>query len=204
MGRFGENAKTFFEGVYNESVPWEVGQIQPELLKIFKAFPPSGNVLDIGCGSGDTAIDIARLGYNVVGIDFVDAAIENAKVKLMEINKNESLNITYICGNGLQPSKLGVDFGAIVDSGFMHLFNDDELYPYIEEIRTTLAPNGRVYLIEFSYEFGIPKAPRAIAEETIRFLFEDDKWKILSLKEGEFINKVSPVPAVVACIEKKN
>jgi len=46
------------------------------MATLVKQFPPRGPVLDVGCASGDLAIHLARLGHEVLGVDFVQDAIE--------------------------------------------------------------------------------------------------------------------------------
>lgn len=202
MGRFGDDGKAFFSAVYQSEVPWEIGDIQPALKALLTAYPPYGTVLDVGCGGGDTAIAIGLLGYEVLGIDFVESAIKKAHEKLRCSKNPQPVNIRFICGSGLRPSAYGKDFGVIIDSGFMHLFDDKELKGYFADIYDALAVGGRIYLIEFSHEFEIPNAPRAITKEMLQEAFRPERWKFLALKDGFFANKVSPVPATIACIEK--
>ncbi len=54
---------------------------------------PGDTVLDVGCGNGSVAFDIAKKAKNVVGIDIDDDNIRTAK-------KNFLLdNVDYICGD---------------------------------------------------------------------------------------------------------
>ncbi len=56
------------------------GEPYPELIEFFANFPKKGKVLDLGCGQGRDAIALARLGFEVIGID-------NSKVGIDQMNK---------------------------------------------------------------------------------------------------------------------
>ncbi|MCG8309919.1 MAG: class I SAM-dependent methyltransferase [Cytophagales bacterium] len=71
------------------------GEPYPELIDFFKSYEPKGKLIDLGCGQGRDSIPLARLGYEVTGID-------NSKIGIAQmINKsdNEHLNITGLVGD---------------------------------------------------------------------------------------------------------
>ena len=82
MSRFGSDPLAFFNSVYKEIPPWDIGAPQPAMSALLAKYPPTNPVLDVGCGSGDLSIYLAQLGYQVVGIDFVETAITSAQEKV--------------------------------------------------------------------------------------------------------------------------
>lgn len=71
------------------------GEPYPELISFFTESPEKGKLLDLGCGQGRDAIALARLGYEVIGID-------NSKVGIDQMNqvaKSEKLNLTGQTGD---------------------------------------------------------------------------------------------------------
>jgi hypothetical protein len=62
----------FFDSAYGETPPWDIGAAQPDLIALFNEYPPAGPVLDLGCGTGDLALALARRGLTVLGIDLAE------------------------------------------------------------------------------------------------------------------------------------
>ena len=51
------------------------------LKELIKLFPPNNSIkiLDAGCGNGKAMKDMISLGYNVIGVDISEFAIDNLK-----------------------------------------------------------------------------------------------------------------------------
>jgi SAM-dependent methyltransferase len=200
MSRF---TPEFFDSVYRETPPWDIGAAQPAILELLDEHPAQSPVLDAGCGSGDHAIALAERGLHVVGIDVVEAAIEQARAKAQAGPPEIASRLEFIVGDGLRPSQLGRTFGAVVDSGFFHLFDQDTRDRYAADLAATLAPGGRLYLLEFAVEFDIPNTPLKVTEDELRARFsEAGGWRILALRPAQFQSRIAPVAAVAACIER--
>ncbi|WP_319019181.1 class I SAM-dependent methyltransferase [Microbispora sitophila] len=71
--------------------PWDTGVTPPELVALVEgrgegheeshgALPP-GRALELGCGTGTNAVYLARHGWEVVAVDLIDRAIEQAREK---------------------------------------------------------------------------------------------------------------------------
>ena len=204
MSRFGPDPLAFFNSVYQATPPWEIGAPQPAMAALLSRIPPAGPILDLGCGSGDLAIYLAKLGYEVVGVDFVESAIKNAQVKLGSLPQETRQLLKFQVADALKPTRLQKKFGAVVDSGFYHLFDTEQCARLVDEIADTFLPNGRYYLHEFAVEFSVPNVPRQITADELQTRFSVDKgWRILEIRAVEFLNRVSaPVPAICGCIER--
>src|SRR3989442_4416397 len=60
--------------------PWDSGIRSAELVRVLDAgLLPGKTVLEIGCGTGTNAIALARRGYRVTAVDFVDMAVRRAR-----------------------------------------------------------------------------------------------------------------------------
>lgn len=204
MSRFGSDPQEFFNFVYSDIPPWDIGGPQPAMSELIERYPPAGPILDVGCGSGDLAIFMAQLGHQVIGIDFVETAIHRARQKASSLPPETASYLDFQVANALKPSLLQRQFGSVVDSGFYHLFDPDECGQFVDELAQVLLPGGRYYLHAFAIEFSIPNLPRQVSAEEIQARFTVDRgWKILEVQAVEFLSRVAPpVPAVRACIER--
>lgn len=203
MSRFGPDPQSFFDAVYQQTPPWDIGGPQPALSALLDELPPSSPVLDVGCGSGDHAIALARRGLEVLGVDVVQEAIVQARAKAQAQPAEVAGLLEFQVADALRPSLLGRRFGAVVDSGFFHLFSAEAGDRFVEELAATLLPGGRYYLLAFAVEFGIPNVPRAVSQEEVRARFTPERgWRILALREAVFQNRVAATPAMCACLER--
>lgn len=200
MSRF---TPEFFDSIYRETPPWEIGAAQPAVLELVDAHPPASPVLDAGCGSGDHAIALAQRGLHVVGVDVVEAAVEQARAKAQAGAREVASRLEFVVGDALRPSRLGGPFGAVVDSGFFHLFDQATRDRYAADLATALVPGGRLYLLAFAVEFDMPNTPLKVTADELRARFTADRgWRIAELRPAQFLSRIAPVPAVAACIER--
>ena len=74
---------TDFEARFRRGdTPWEDPHPWHGLEDLFRRFVPAGaTILDVGCGLGTNALQLASLGYRVAGIDVSPSAIETAEAR---------------------------------------------------------------------------------------------------------------------------
>ena len=204
MSRFGSNPLDFFNSVYQDIPPWDIGAPQPAMAALLNEYPPTSPILDLGCGTGDLAIYLAKLGYQVTGIDFVEKAIANCRERAGSLPVEVTRLLDFQVADALKPSLLQRQFGAVVDSGFFHLFDSEQCDQLMDEVGRILLPGGHYYLHEFDVEFPISGMPRRISAEEMQSRFTPEGgWRIKEIRSVEFLSRVAPpVPATCACIER--
>ncbi|MEW5851579.1 MAG: class I SAM-dependent methyltransferase [Myxococcota bacterium] len=199
MSRFSAD---FFHNVYRETAPWDVGKAQPGMTALLDEVPPEGPVLDVGCGTGDLVLEVARRGLHVVGIDIVEKAIAEARTRAGQL-PDLLPRVQFRVGDALQPSLLPDRFASVVDCGFFHVLESHVRDRFVDELTRTLLPGGRYYLLAFAVEFPMPNTPLKVTEEELRARFGADRgWSVVVVRAAQFQSRVQPVPAVAAVIQR--
>lgn len=195
-----------FDSAYRETPPWDVGEPQPALMALLDEYPPTGPVLDAGCGTGDLALALAQRGFTVLGVDLAEAAITRARAKAAAAAPEVGRLVEFRVGDALHPGLLPGPFGAVVDSGFFHLLDSLERESFAHELAATLATGGRYYLLGFAIASPIPNAPRQVLESELQALFAPEHgWRVLALRPARFLvrsTRGNDVPALAACVER--
>jgi SAM-dependent methyltransferase len=106
-----------------KNTPWDIGKPDFNLIEVVNETPiQKCKALDIGCGTGDNSIWLAQNGFNTIGTDTSDEALEMAKDKAAKANVTASfLNIDF-----LTQEVEGAPFGFVFDRGCFHSFSSEE------------------------------------------------------------------------------
>jgi protein-L-isoaspartate(D-aspartate) O-methyltransferase len=127
----------FWNKMFSEGRDYQVFN-QILLNKIIKDQRVGGEVLDVGCGTGDLVIKLSERGMSVTGLDFSSVAIEKAKQRLA--SKNISANL--ILGN---IGSINTQFDAIFCKLVYAFINDKE--NFLRAIKNGLKEGGVFILI---------------------------------------------------------
>jgi cyclopropane fatty-acyl-phospholipid synthase-like methyltransferase len=147
--------KTFYRLGF---VPWDGHPLAKSLQELIEgdgALAP-GTALDLGCGTGDNSIYLAKHGWKVTGVDFVAKAVDKARAKA-EADK-VAVNFTRADVTRLSSEGVGSDFGLIVDNGCLHGMSPEDRDAYVREVTAVAARDARLLLVEFvtGGSYGVP------------------------------------------------
>jgi SAM-dependent methyltransferase len=171
---------TFFNESYKGTPPWDVGHPQAEFVKLANDGSIRGRVLDVGCGTGESAILFAGLGLEALGLDAAPLAIEKARRKASERHSRA----TFVLGDALHLERLKQRFDTVTDCGLFHTFSDRARLQFTKSLRSALNEGGTYFMLCFSDRE--PEGwggPRRVSRGEIRATFGDG-WKVNWIREA--------------------
>lgn len=176
--------KTMFDDYYaTHTAPWVLGEAQPEIVEQERAGRIAGTVLDIGCGLGDNTLFLTERGYDVLGADFSEEAIRQARQNAA----NRDVPARFEVGDALRLDR-AESFDTVVDSAVFHCFDEQDQQHYTRNLHRMCRPGAVVHLLVGATpddsEGDIPPGPPRVSEQTIRQAFGEG-WQVEELRAAE-------------------
>ena len=175
-GRFGD--------AYEGAPPWDIDGPQPVVVELAEAGRITGPVLDAGCGTGENALYLAGRGFEVVGVDFVAAAVEAARGKA----RSRGLQAEFLVLDALRLGELGRTFATVLDSGLFHVFGDDDARRYAGAVAAVLRPDGRCFVHGMSDVEPRP-GPPPVTQAGLRAAFDRPPLRVVSIEAAVMLNR---------------
>lgn len=159
--------------------PWEIGGPQPAFAEVIEHEVKGPAVLDVGCGSGDLAIALARRGHDVTGVDVSAVAIEAARGKAAAAG----LTIHFEVQDATRLSLTAAPFDSVFDSGLLHSLPrlaDVAVGDYLALLPELVAPGGRLFVLAVSAAGG---QGFGVTDEFLRESFPAPLWAETRIEE---------------------
>jgi SAM-dependent methyltransferase len=181
--------------------PWDVGKPDFNLIEVVTSHPvPPGKALDVGCGTGDNTIWLAQHGFQAVGTDFTDMAIDKAREKAAEADAN----CEFLVVNFLEKQIAGQPFGFVFDRGLFHSFRAaGDRVAFAEHVAGHLADGGLWLSIVGNADETRdgPGPPRRTALDIVSAV--EPCFEILSLRTSHFESRSLNPPRAWQCLMRK-
>jgi ubiquinone/menaquinone biosynthesis C-methylase UbiE len=179
-----------FAGMYAEGIPpWQIDRPQPEVIQLLENGKFESPVLDLGCGTGDNTIELARRGLVVKGLDAVPEALERARKKTEQAGLKQSPE--FILGDALRLAESGLKARTLLDCALFHTFSDEERREYIRGLEEVLSPGGRLHILSFSELETRQPGPRRLSLSEITGSFGAG-WRVEDSVRCRYWDRVRP------------
>jgi ubiquinone/menaquinone biosynthesis C-methylase UbiE len=179
-----------FAGMYAEGIPpWQIDRPQPEVLQLIEQGKFESPVLDLGCGTGDNTIELARHGLVVKGLDAVTEALERARKKMEQAGLKQSPE--FVLADALRLAESGLKVRTVLDCALFHTFSDEERREYILGLEAVLSPGGRLHILSFSELETRQPGPRRLSLSEITGSFGAG-WRVEDSVRCRYWDRVRP------------
>lgn len=171
-----------FEKCYRKGLkPWDSGVACPELLRALDAGLLKGeSLLEIGCGTGTNAIELARRGFQVTAADFVKQAVDAARAKAQAAK----VKIDFRVGDVLKDD-FGGPYDALFDRGVYHHIRKVNLPRFIETVTKVTRKGTRWLSLAGNAKEQHDPGPPTVSEKDLRAELSPH-FEILELREFRF------------------
>jgi SAM-dependent methyltransferase len=162
-------------------LPWDTGIPEPLLVEMIesRAIRP-GRALDVGCGTGTNAIFLAQHGFDVLGIDISEVAVEKARAKAQG-------RCRFAAADFLAAPPADGPFQFVFDRGCFHVFDGEgERARFAQNVAAALVEHG-LWLSLIGSTEGPPRdegPPRRSARDVMNAI--EPSLEIVQLLSTEF------------------
>ena len=171
---------SFWQSKYDSNqTGWDRGAVSPQLITLCneQLLKPC-RIAVPGCGSGWELIELAGRGFDVVGIDYTQAAIERSQALL----KKHHLVAELILADVLK-FDISKKFDAVYEQTCLCAIHPDSWVKYAKQLHTWLKPGGSLFLMamqiprKLAVEEGVIEGPPYHCDiNAIRALFSSTYW----------------------------
>lgn len=190
-----------YDAAYAGVPNWDIGRPQRAFVQLLDAGLVRSPVLDVGCGTGELSLFLARHGHDVLGIDLSPMAIQQARDKAHW----RRIPARFLVWDALDISRFrsaNLSFRTIVDSAMFHILGDRERDRFIDGLRDVLASGG-LYCV-------LGDARRAerdiygLTPDEIRRRFRDaDGWEVVFAYQTTFRRRWSTNAAYFIGVQRR-
>jgi len=181
--------------------PWDIGRPDFNLIDVVTQKLVAGcKALDIGCGTGDNSIWLAKNHFQVTGTDTSDIAVQKAKEKASQAGVECDFRLIDFIREKVE----GGPFGFVFDRGCFHSFrSEDERKKFALNVSAHLETDGLWLTIAGNADEKRPGGgpPQLTAIDIV--LAAEPFFIILSLTTTQFGSNRSNPPRAWRCLMQK-
>lgn len=109
---------------------------------------PGDRVLDLGCGTGALAVQLARQGCQVTGVDISPSMLTQAIRRVCEAGFEDQVTLQELGAVDLDSAFEDGRFDAVVSTLVFSELSDDEIWYTLAECQRVLRPGGQLLVAD--------------------------------------------------------
>jgi SAM-dependent methyltransferase len=201
-----------YKNLSADRIPWNretIPAVLRDIVKTGKVKPC--RTLELGCGFGTYAIYFQKNGYDVMGVDFSEAAIDTARTMASRQNADCTFIVADVLGD---LNEMQSPFDFVFDWELLHHIFPENRERYLNNVHRLLNPGKpyvSVFFSEESPQFGGKGKYRVTPLGTRLYFSSEDEIKSLvkpvfdidELKTIEIEGKMGSHKAIYAFLKKK-
>jgi SAM-dependent methyltransferase len=164
--------------------PWEragehgAAALDKLIARAEDEFGGPDRALDLGCGSGQHLVELARRGWTATGVDAVGKAVRRARGRAAVAGTT----VTVLQGDvtDLDPDRVGADYRLVLDIGCFHGLTDAQRARMGAAVNTVAAPDALLVLLAFRPGGGRGPLPRGADAGDIEAAFTG--WRVVDIE----------------------
>jgi len=172
-----------FSTDYDRFVDWP-GRLATELPLIERQLQAieARRVLDVACGTGMHAVELARRGFQVVATDLSAAMVAQARANAAQAQAEVQFEVA---GFGRLRQRVGSGFDALLCLGnsLPHALSASELAATLDDFSACLRPDGLLLAQNRNFDAVLSRRERWMAPQARRE--EDTEWLFLRFYDFE-------------------
>lgn len=163
--------------------PWDTGRPSGELQRrVAEVSIPPGRAIDLGCGTGASAVWLAQQGFEVTALDLSSKAIEQARQRA----DAAGARLHLLTGDILRPPETLIGpFDFIFDRGCYHVVRREDVGAYLDTLRWLCGPRTLGLILAGNAREPHDPGPPVVTEEEMRKEL-GAVFAILDLREFRF------------------
>lgn len=144
-------------------MPWDIGEPQPDVVRLEESGKVLGTVLDVGCGPGDNAVFLASRGHAVTGADASETAIGQAR----ERARDKGVDVHFVVSDATSLAELDQRYDTVLDSALYHCLPEESRSTYAAALHRVARPGARLHLFCFADQGPSFAGPAAVSEQDL-------------------------------------
>jgi len=191
-----------YDAAYTGVPNWDIGRPQRAFVQLLDAGLVRSPVLDVGCGTGELSLFLARQGYDVLGVDLSQLAIQQASEKA----RWRRVPAQFLVWDALDLSRLrtaDLSFRTVVDCAMFHVLGDRERDRFIAGLGDVVRRGG-LYCVLGDVRSD-ERAVYGITPDELRTRFGNaDGWEVVFARRTVFERRWSSNPAYFVGVRRQS